>query len=699
MTPYAFGTPGSIDPIPEAQEVRPDVESPVEDQQEQANVITLSREAMLEELHAWCKSFVRSSSEWRKTSYETNWARWQRDADAHYDPELAKKKEPWQSKAVWPLTAAHRENAQAVLFKTELGAHPAIQVKARDGIVGQEGDQSDNIRDLVLREREKSHYEVGRNSCLYDKTTFGSGFMQIYFDTVIEDRVIQDPQYEPLQAPSVDGGASIQRSLQGQRQIIGYKPTVKPQVIYRGVRARHISIWDVFPDPKALDIPGSPIAIRYNTTYQDLLEGAKPTPDGKEGYVLPEALEKLRNVSSFETDASDRQLVNADRGIASSQVKRPEYGKRLECYEIQARLPKKWVLLDGQDIDDPEALIPARVRYHQESMVSVGLNESYDGEPDIYKDDYFPIAGQFYGLGIPEMCKDPQAVASETVNQRLDSGAISLKKVFAVIEKSVVDPKDFNNWANGSTLRLKAKDGMTNIDQLFREVEMTPPERTSFIEPQEWERAAHERTSITQTTLGSEDNKDTTLGAQQIQQGVTGGKMAYLQMISEFGFQRQIFKAYWKNIYMNYQPQDYAMALGQERAKTIVPMNPEQLENNYQYFPLGVMEQQGKASRQQQLAMWDQQFGMMPWVNRLELAKEELRSMDQESDKFIVKDADAQQITMKAQEMAQGMAQQMAPQMAQQMMQEKAHELGVESGLKSKMDKKMEAMDPKGKDE
>src|SRR3972149_7039045 len=161
MIQYNFGAPGQADPIPDAQAVSPDVEPVVDESQEPANVITLSREAMLEELHAWCKGFVSSSAEWRKASYESSWVRWQRDSDANYDPMLARKKEGWQSKVVWPLTASHRENAQATLFKTELGSKPAIQVKAREGVVqiGQPGgDQSDNIRDLVIRERERSRY-------------------------------------------------------------------------------------------------------------------------------------------------------------------------------------------------------------------------------------------------------------------------------------------------------------------------------------------------------------------------------------------------------------------------------------------------------------------------------------------------------------------------------------------------------------
>ncbi len=322
-------------------------------------------------------------------------------------------------------------------------------------------------------------------------------------------------------------------------------------------------------------------------------------------------------------------------------------------------MPKKWVLINGEDIDDPEALMPAKMRFNDAALIAIFPSESYDGEPDIYKDDYMPVAGQFYGRGVPEMLKDPQAISTETVNQRLDSGAVSLKKVFAVIEKCVVDPKDFDNWMNGSAIRLKGRDGLTNIDQLFKQIEMTPPAQAAFIEPQEWERAAQERTSITQTTLGTEDNTDTTLGAQKIQQGVTGNKIAYLGMLSEAGAQYEYYRAYQKLIYQNYQPEDYALAIGPERAAQVIPLTPEQVENNYQYMPLGIFEMENKAQRQAQIDGWVKTFGMFPWANVLGAAKEELRTMGIDEKKLILPEAEAVQIMAKADQMAQQKAEQM----------------------------------------
>lgn len=627
-------------------------------------VINLDRAQMLKEAHAWGLDFIKRSRAWREASYEKNWLRWARNSDSNYDEELSKKKEPWQSRVVWPMTASHRENAMAEQFKTEVGPRPPFDVKAREGIVPPEeiapgADQSKNIKDLVSRERDKSEYEIARNSQLDDKSRYGSGFLQVFFETDIQDRLTQEPQYEQVQMPWSDGGASLGRSIAGQPQIIGYQPVVKPSVIYRGVRARHISIWDVYPDPQALKVEGHPIGIRYRTTYEKILEGAKPQADGSPGYTLPEAVEVLKTVPSQENIPYDKQSIQSDRGISEGKIERPDYAREFECYEVQARLPKKWVLINGEDIDDPEALMPAKLRFHESTIISIYPSESYDGEPDIYKDDYMPVAGQFYGMGVPEMLKDCQDIATETVCQRLDAGAISLKKIFAVIEKSIVDPKDFNNISNGGVLRMKGQDGLTNIDQLFKAVDMGSIDRSAFIEPQEWERIGEARTSITKTTQGVEDNSDTTLGAQKIQQQVTGGKMAYLGMLSEFGFQRKCFNAYLKLIYQNYQPEDYAMALGPERAATVTPVSPEQFALAYNYTPLGVFEMEKKGSRQAGLANWASQFANYPWANLVENAREQARAMDIAPERLILPEADAIQITGKAEMMAGQMAEQM----------------------------------------
>lgn len=622
--------------------------------------IVLDRDQMLNELLAWAGSFISKSRQWRKSSFEDDWRRWQRNADSIYDPAISAKKEDWQSRAVWPITAAHRENAQAQLFKTEIGPSPALEYKSRTkaALPQMPGmpppvDQGQLIRDLVLWEREKAQYPTGRNSVLEDKTTYGSGFARLRFETKIEPRKIKVPVYAPI---NVNDPVSVEQSMMGQRQVTGYEDVVQDTVVYRGVRFEHISIWDVFPDPKALQINGHPIAHRYKTTYGDVVEGVEL------GYYIKESIDKLRDRDSDEETPEDKQLVESDRNIEDVQIERPEYGKIVECFELEARLPKKWVLINSEEIDDPEKLIPAVVRFKEGvTVISVAPSDSYDGEPTIYKDDYFPVAGQFYGRGIPEMLKDVQLVSTETINQRLDAGSISLMQKFAVMEKFLVDPKDIEEDRRAIRLRVPAGSNIDDVRKVFSRIEMGSPDRASFVEPQEWERIAQERTSITRATMGTSDQaSDTnqTLGGQQMNKQTSGEKLAYLGMLSEFDFQSKISHGIWALIYQNYNPEDYAMALGPERSAQLQLMSPEQVSLNYRMVPKGIFESENKAMRQARIGSLAQRYGMLPWFNILGAAKAEIASVDEDESTFILPESEAMQIMQKAQEIGQGMAQQ-----------------------------------------
>lgn len=629
------------------------IASPTEPVAEPAKVV-LDRAQMLAELLAWADDFIAKSKQWRKSSFEEQWRRWQRASDSIYDPAISAKKEGWQSRAVWPITAAHRENAQAQLFKTEIGPSPALEYKSRTQapqaqIPGMPPpiDQGQLIRDLVLWEREKAQYPTGRNSVLEDKTTYGDGFARLRFETKTEPRKIKVPVYAPIDTMDP---ASVEQSMMGQRPVIGYEDVIQDTVVYRGVRFEHISIWDVFPDPKSLQINGHAIAHRYKTTYGEVVEGVEA------GYYLPESLDHLRDRDSDEDTPEDKQAVESDRDIADVRITRPKYGKILECFEIEARLPKKWVLINGEEIDDPEKLIPAVFRFKEGvTVIQVAPSESYDGEPTLYKDGYMPVAGQFYSRGIPEMLKDVQLVSTETINQRLDAGSISLMQKFAVMEKFLVDPKDIEEDRRAIRLRVPAGSNIDDVRKVFSRIDMGSPDRASFVEPQEWERIAQERTSITRATMGTSDQaSDTnqTLGGQQMNKQTSGEKLAYLGMLSEFDFQAKISHGIWALIYQNYNPEDYAMALGPERASQLQLMSPEQVALNYRMVPKGIFEMENKAMRQARIGSLAQRYGMLPWFNILGAAKAEIASVDEDESTFILPEAEATQILLKANEIA-----------------------------------------------
>jgi len=576
-----------------------------------------------QDLITYVQKFLLDSVSWRRTSFEPDWFLYRRNADSIYDPNIIVRKESWQSRVFMPMTASHRENIQAALYKMIVGARPPLEMRRRSP---SQDDQSENIRDIILRELEKSRWEVGLNRVLDDATTFGSGFVRIRFECNYEDRFVRSPKYDALR---ITNPQAIIEAFQGTRKITGYEGKVQNVETYRGVKFEWLSIWDIFCDPKAMGIPGNSVAYRFRMDFNDIIKGVK------RGYYYPECVHILRNASSREIEPVDRSIVMADRTISPSYPRRTEYGKKVQCHEFFARLPKKWVMFNNktEDIDDPEELVPARVLFAGEpdgpaqTLLAVEVNDDYQGEAPIHKMDYLPVADRFYGRGIPEMLKGLQEVTNETCNQRIDNIALTMNRMFGVIEKAVVNRADFVSKP-GAFIRLDAK-YVQDIRQALMPIEMPDITSSAYKDVQEIERYAQERTSANRVTLGTNglanDANRTATGLEILRQSA-GEKFAYIGMLFEFSFLYDTFRAIWKTIYANVQPRDIIDSLGEERAASFKLLTPEQIEKDYIYEPQGIFTMENKALTQQRLGMLFQQFMQQPWVNPMAFFDKEAKA-------------------------------------------------------------------------
>ena len=562
-----------------------------------------------------------------------------------YDPELAARKKPGQSKAFIPITASHRESIQGAIFRTMVGARPPLEMRAR---IEQSNDQSDNIRDLILREMEKSRFELEFNKLLEDTTTFGSGFGRIRWEVKNELRKVRTLKASPIDPTNPQ---EVQAALSGM-----IPPQIAEQVevveTYRGIVFEHLSIWDIFPDPQALKIEGNAIAHRYYTTYGEIVAGVEA------GYYLPECLLALANHED-RRDTQDTQQVKADRDQDSNQdsLQRNPHGRVLRCFELEAKLPRKWVSPDSEG--DPETLIAAKVRFHEKAVIMVEPSEAYDGEASVVKLDYVPVNGQFYGRGIPEMLKDLQEITNEIVNQRLDNVALVLDKKFGVIESAMVDPNDCTlEPGGGSMIRLDGKK-VRDVREALMQIDIPDVTKSAYIDVQEMERYAQERTSANRTTLGTQGQvKDAnqTLGGMQLLQQSAGEKFAYIGMLMEFGGLKSIFRKYWVELYANIEPQDVIDALGPEKAATFQLLTPEQIEKQYIYEPQGVYTMENKMQTQAGLTALYQTFAGQPWLNPMSIFDRIAKSRNLTPDTLKYSPQEMQQMMMAQNMLQQGQA-------------------------------------------
>ena len=598
----------------------------VDDSQLKLKAISVT--AAQAELLSYCVGFITKSESWRQNSYDTKWVDFQRAADGIYDPGLAAKKKSWQSKIHVDLTASHRETIHAHLFKTMIDVNPPLEVSARFNLG--DIDQSKNIRDIIARELDKTQWGVEMDKVLHDADTFGSGFIRRSYKTTIEKRKLRKESTD-LYSGSVTPDDLAEYAIQGGVKS-KYEESVQDVITYRGLELRHISIWDIFPDPKALKIRGTSIACRYFITYEDILKGIEA------GYYLPSAEQDLKNKVQTRKYPNGEMSIQANRGIADSTTVKTEYQQEYETYELFGRMPKKWVsAIIGDTFDNGEELIPARVTFCKRGIIGVEINDDYDGEPPIEKFDYMPRNGSFYGVGVPEMLANPQAVINEVVNQRIDNGAQALNHSFAVIEKAILYPKEDLTSAPGSMIRLDA----TYVQDARAALQPLPindtPLRAGFTEVNEAERWAQERTSANRVTLGTAGlvkDSNQTLGGQQLLKESAGEKFSYIGLRMEIDGLLSLFRGVWKTIYNNITPEDVEESIGAMRAQSFILVSPEELSRDYVYRPMGVYTMENKSQRQAQLIQIRQNWIGAPWVNDEAFFDASFNNIDEDPEKF-----------------------------------------------------------------
>ena len=580
------------------------------------------------DLLAHCNSWINRSSSWRKASYEDKWHAYRRAADSVYDPQLAAKKESWQSKAYIPITPTHRETIKAELYKTMAGVRPPLEVKPLVPAAVQGNDQSDNVRDLTVREIDKSRYEVAIDKVLDDATTYGSGFCILRHEVRTAERRIREPRYENV---ATNDPAMLYAAMSGQREVVAYDDFLQEVEVYRGVVIDHLPIWDVFPDPQALEVRGSDIAYRYRLSYDEIRKGAEKGPDN--GGYFPDALAVLDNVPS-ERLPDEKSSERSDRTIAEETAPKPKYGAEYECYVFFAKLPAKWILGPDAGEGDPERLVCAKIHFHPKAILWAGINDAYDGEAELHKLDYMPVPGQFYARGLCEMLKHIQEVINETVNQRIDNVGLVMNRMWGVIENNLVDEGDLVSRP-GQFIRIKGKQGVTDIRQVIMPFDMPDVTQSSYSDVTEMERYAQERTGANRQTIGTAgqvNDSNKTLGGMQMLLDTAKSKFSAIGMLMEFSFLHQLFRAYWRLIYANITPQEVQDALGPERAATFVLESPEEVERKYQYVPQGVYTMENQALRQARLQSIADKFWLEPWFSKMGAFDQIVKSAKEDPD-------------------------------------------------------------------
>lgn len=565
------------------------------------------------ELHAYVRGWMSKSMMARRANYEDKWNRWRRNARNMYDPVRLQRKEKWQSALFIPITMQNKEIIKAQFFRTLVSGLP-YGVRTRPS--GSQ-DEAINIKELFMRSMERSKLGVSLNDCFDDMLTYGTHFLKIYRATEFKWRSKRVPIIEPI-TPDV-----INRALQtGQPpQIIGYDRTPpQPTLTFKGTKADHVSIWDMFLEDRCANLQSSPHAQRYKMTFQEILDGVA------QGYYFPEAALKLANVRENGQVPLDQQAAERDLGHSQIHVARADRWKEHTIYEWWGMLPRRLVYLwpDQQHLlgDDPEGLVPARVLFTNEALCATAENEDYCGESPFLSSGYLKVPGSVYHIGVAEMLEQIQDSINEDTNQRKDNVQLILNRMFAILERAIVSRSDLVSRPGGA-IRIKSN-ASDDVNKAIKWLETPDVTQSSYQETFNTERFAQELTGANRVTIGSGGTsaKDVTQtrGGMEILRQSANDRFTYYAMVQEADFIVDLIRRFYRLEYQHIDQEEIVRVLGPARAQGFILRPPEEIEQDYSFTPEGVFAAINQPVRIAQWQAFRDQYAGAPFFDDMQMA-------------------------------------------------------------------------------
>jgi hypothetical protein len=559
-------------------------------------------EVRKQDLLNYVNNFYRASWNWRQQNKHTKWDKWDRNYHSIYDPDKAARKEPWQTMMFIGITVQTVEVICSQLFKTMMAPKPPIQT-----VAGPAGDelQAQLIQETMDYELRKSQFEVNFYDALKESCRYGSGFVKFYWKRVVDTRPRKVAVYEPADqvvanAPpeAIAGDAPMP-----QPRITGFEVKDQRVLLKNELCTKFIHIRDVFPEPNTTDWKN--IMHRDKLSYGEIIRQVKAG-----GFMdVKDKLEYLIESDNFEQDVRQSKY---DRGYFEQHREVSKFEKKHTVWELYCEIPRKWIDFEMPEGDDAEELVPAKVMVASGcALLASERNRFFDGESPILKLDYIRT-GETYGKGIIELIEDEQDEINELRNLRVDNVNILMNRIIAIVESSLVDPKDLISKPGG-IVRLKA-----NVDDIRKAVmplDMGDVTGSSYKETFEIERNVQERTGANRVTLGtSNEVSDTnqTLGGMELLRQTFNERLAAIGMLQESTFLLRAAEKIYSLIYQELTPPDLRPILGDEPVDIAPPpapgmppiqvprfmafafVAPEEVNRSYNFKPMGIFSLENK---------------------------------------------------------------------------------------------------------
>jgi hypothetical protein len=291
-------------------------------------------------------------------------------------------------------------------------------------------------------------------------------------------------------------------------------------------------------------------------------------------------------------------------------------------WEYWGLVPRKWVDLGMKESDEAEELVPGKLLIASgKFFLATEENPTQSMTPPFEKMDYIRT-GQTYGMGVCQLLEGLQEEINEIRNSRVDNVNMIIHKIFVVLEKYLVDPKDLRAEPM-AVIRVKGSE-VDDWRKVIGELPISDVTKNAYQETFELERKAQEVTAANRVTTGSaglvRDSNQTLGGMELLKQAAADRFTVYAYTIGRM-YMVSMARRYMELIYLNMPDETIQRILG-DRPVTIMDdmgqdmmlkrwmlfkrLPPHEVDRDYDLIPFDVFSEENKFAKSQAMKSYGQ---------------------------------------------------------------------------------------------
>lgn len=304
------------------------------------------------------------------------------------------------------------ENAFPKIVKSLFSVRPYIPyipVNANDKESAKKADNMTKLVEWELDNKMKGrlvYNEILRNVCIYG-TAISKQTWKLEERPVVKRAEVMGYQTDP------ETGLTVQVSTM--------QPMETTEITYDAPYMQNVDLENFFFDPYGTDIDNCEYVIhRYWLPMHRLVQMAESNQLDVDVATLKE---KISPSGRREGEGNDKQNL-IKRGA------KPTRSNEVEVLEYWTNDIKCIVL--GQSL---VALVAPNPYWHRRKPFT--------------KWECVPVSGEFYGIGIVEMCRQLQIELNTTRNQRIDNVSYALNRMYSILRSANIDTTQLKSRPNG----------------------------------------------------------------------------------------------------------------------------------------------------------------------------------------------------------------------------------------------------------